>query len=73
MTVMPQESVLGPLFFLIYDNDLTIQTLSYFQMTLFFFSVVNDINISTNNSNEDLTNISDWAAKWKISLNPDPN
>ena len=36
------------------------------------FSVVHDLNTSTNNLNEDLKKINDWATQWKVSFNPDP-
>ena len=37
------------------------------------FSVVNDIYTSESDLNEDLEKISNWAFKWKINFNPDPN
>ena len=37
------------------------------------FSVVNDINISANDLNEDLEKIRNWAFKWKMNPNPDSN
>ena len=37
------------------------------------FSVVHDSNISANELNNDLQKISEWAYKWKMSLNPDLN
>ena len=37
------------------------------------YSVVNDINKSTSDLNEDLEKIGYWAFKWKINFNLDPN
>ena len=35
--------------------------------------MVNDINTSASDLNEDLEKIGNWAFKWKMSFNPDPN
>ena len=37
------------------------------------FSVVHDINTSASDLNEDLEKIGNWAFKWKMNFNPDPN
>ena len=36
------------------------------------FSIAYDINASSNDLNNDLKIISDWAHQWKMSFNPDP-
>ena len=41
-------------------------------MTRLFFSVVHNLNTSTNNLNEDLKKINDWVTQWKMSFKPDP-
>ena len=62
--------------FLIYINDLSDGLKS--ECKLFaddpsLFSVVNDINTSSSDLNEDIEKIGNWALKWKINFNPDPN
>ena len=62
--------------FLIYINDLSDGVKSEFKLfadDTTLFSAVNDINISASDLNEDLEKIGNWAFKWKISFNPDPN
>ena len=71
-----QGSILGPLLFLIYINDLSDSLKSeckLFADDTSLFSVVNDINTSVSDLNETLEKIGNWAFKWKINFNPDPN
>ena len=35
--------------------------------------MVNDINTSASDLNADLDKIGNWAFRWKIKFNPDPN
>ena len=70
----PQGSILGPLLFLIYINDLS-DNLS-FNIKLFpddtsLFFVIHDNNVSAVELNEDLKKISNWAFQWKMGFNPD--
>ena len=37
------------------------------------YSVVNDINNSTSDLNDDLEKIGNWTFKWKINFNLNPN
>ena len=72
---VPQGSILGPLFFLIFINDLPIglqSNVKIFADDTALFSAMFDNLISSNILNTDLTLISEWAYQWKMSFNPDP-
>ena len=72
--VVPQGSILSPLLFLIYINDLTEDLSSnakLFADDTSFFSVILDIQTSGYNLNKDLERISNWATQWKMNFNPD--
>ena len=76
MSGVPQGSVLGPLLFLIYINDLPdgINSLcKIFADDTSLFSKVYDIHNSASKLNDDLEKISYWAYQWKMQFNPDPN
>ena len=73
---VPQGSILGPLLFLVYINDLPEglkNNAKLFADDTSIFSVVNDINVSCNQLNSDLSLINKWAFQWKMLFNPDPN
>ncbi len=70
---VPQGSVLGPLLFLIYINDVT----EGIDSDIFLFADDTSIFRSGKNNqtlaqqiNSDLNKISLWAKKWKININP---
>ena len=72
---VPQGSVLGPLLFLIYINDLENgikSSIKFFADDTSLFSTVRDPITSAVNINHDLQLISQWAFQWKMSFNPDP-
>ena len=72
---VPQGSVLGPLLFLIYINDLENGIKSHikcFADDISLFTIVKDPDISALELNHDLHLISQWAYQWKMSFNPDP-
>ena len=59
---MPQDSILGPLFFLFDVNDLSKNLSSnpnLFADDKSLFSVVQNLNSSTNNLNEDLKKVNE--------------
>ena len=73
---MPQGSVLGPLLFLIYINDLpdNIQsTCKSFADDASLFSHVFDKYNSQSVLNNDLQVVSNCSFQWKMQFNPDPN
>ena len=72
---VPQGSILGPLLFLIYINDLSENLVSnpkLFADDTPFFSVIFDKALSAKTLNDDLNKINNWAFQWKMSFNPDP-
>ena len=72
---VPQGSVLGPLLFLIYINDLEKgikSQIKFFADDTSLFTIVHEPNLSASELNHDLKLISHWAYQWKMSFNPDP-
>ena len=70
---VPQGSIMGPLLFLIYINDLPNELKSnvkLFADDTSFFTVVKNKNNSANILNNDLQSISIWAYNWKMLFNP---
>ena len=73
---VPQGSILGPLFFLMFINDLSdnlVLNPNLFADDTSLFSVVQDITLSANNLNDDLKKIRKLEFQWKMGFNPDPN
>ena len=72
---VPQGSVLGPLLFLVYINDLEGNIKSNatsFADDTILFSIVKNPEISANDLNYDLDAIHRRAHQWKLEFNPDP-
>ena len=73
---VPQGSILGPLLFLIYINDLSdglTTNTRLFADDVSLFSIVDNINLSATNLNNDLSKINAWENQWEMTFNPDPN
>ena len=69
-----QGSILRPLFFLVYINDICSNlstNVKLFADDISLFSIVNDTNKSFENLSNDPFIISNWAYQWKMSFNPD--
>ena len=72
---VPQGSILGPLLFLIYINNISENlesNVKLFADDTSIFSVVFDPNLSAIKLNNDLLKIQQWAYQWKMNFNPDP-
>ena len=70
----PQGSILGPLLFLIFINDLPLNLESIvknFADDTSLFSLINKQKSCEDKLNRDLDRISAWAYQWKMSFNPD--
>ena len=71
---VPQDSILGPLFFFIYINNYS-KTLSsitkLFADDTSILSVVHDVDLSAKQLNDDLNKISEWLFQWIMVFNPD--
>ena len=73
--VSPQGSVLGPLLFLVYINDLERNikcNVKFFADDTMLYSIVKNPALSANDLNHDLEVIHRWANQWKLEFNPDP-
>ena len=73
---LPQGSVLGPLLFLTYINDIAMFTRS--SMILFADNAILYVEIDNQNGtsailNDDLGNLQQWADQWLIKCSPSKN
>ena len=73
---VPEGSILGPLLFLTYVNDLPNglkRECKLFADGTTLFSVVLDVSTSASDINNDLKLTSNWVFQWKMSFKPDLN
>ena len=71
-----QGSILGPLIFLVYINDLVdglSSNAKLFADDTSLFSAIHNADTSANELNNDSYQINKWAFQWKMSFNPDPS
>ena len=71
---VPQGSILGPLLFLIFINDLPQgieSNVDLFADDTSLLDIIDNPTSTSNKMNRDLEAIHDWALRWRVTFNPD--
>ena len=70
---VPQGSILGPLFFLIFINDIVKEigcTVKLFADDTTIYTIIEDPTFGARILNENLFKVYKWSEKWLVSFNP---
>ena len=70
---VPQGSILGPLFFLIFINDIVLEvgcTIKLFADDTSIYVIIDNPNIGALTLNYNLEKIHQWSEKWLVTFNP---
>ena len=70
---VPQGSIIGPLFFLIFINDIVTDigcSIKLFADDTTVYVIIEDINTAAENLNSDLNKVHTWSKKWLVNFNP---
>ena len=70
---VPQGSILGPLLFLIFINDIPANLECNVKIFTSLFSLVRDPNESSAKLGRDLGRVARWVHQWNMSFNHDPS
>ena len=70
---VPQGSILGPLFFLIFINDIVTDigcNIKLFADDTSIYIIIDDPNVAAENLNNDLDRVHVWSKNWLVNFNP---
>ena len=70
---VPQGSILGRLFFLIFINEIVTDmgcSIKLFADDTTVYFIIEDINTAAENLNSDLNKVHTWSKKWLVNFNP---